>query len=36
VPEKVKSALTIIPVSDVREVLEAALEPATAPARVAA
>jgi ATP-dependent Lon protease len=32
VPDKVKSALAIIPVADVREVLATALEPATAPA----
>jgi len=36
VPEKVRSALTVLPVTDVREVLAAALEPATAPAVVAA
>jgi ATP-dependent Lon protease len=36
VPEHVKSALDIHPVTDVREVLELALEPATAPAAVAA
>jgi ATP-dependent Lon protease len=36
VPEKVKSALTIIPVTDVRDVLGAALEPATTPSAIAA
>ena len=36
VPEKVKSALTIIPVTDVRDVLATALEPATVPAAIAA
>jgi len=36
VPEKVRSALDIRPVSDVREVLELALEPATVPERALA
>src|SRR5216683_3119036 len=36
VPENVRAALEIHPVSDVREVLELALEPATAPAPAAA
>jgi ATP-dependent Lon protease len=36
VPESVRAQLEIHPVSDVREVLELALEPATAPAAVAA
>jgi len=36
VPEKVRAALDIHPVSDVREVLELALEPAAPPAAVAA
>jgi ATP-dependent Lon protease len=36
VPENVRAALTVYPVSDVREVLERALEPARSPAAVAA
>src|ERR1700722_6006750 len=36
VPENVRAALQVFPVSDVREVLERALEPATSPAAVAA
>ena len=36
VPEKVREALDIHPVSDVREVLELALEPASSAAAVAA
>jgi ATP-dependent Lon protease len=36
VPEKVRAALSIHPVSDVREVLELALEPANVRATVAA
>ena len=36
VPENVREALSIHPVSDVREVLELALEPATARSAVAA
>jgi|CZKW01.1.fsa_nt_gi ATP-dependent Lon protease len=36
VPEKVRSALTVLPVTDVREVLAAALAPATAQAAIAA
>jgi ATP-dependent Lon protease len=36
VPENVRAALEIHPVSDVREVLELALEPATSPAAIAA
>ena len=36
VPEKVRQELTIMPVSDVRQVLGAALEPAAAPTAVAA
>ncbi len=36
VPENVRAALEVHPVSDVREVLERALEPASAPAAVAA
>ncbi|MDQ2875835.1 MAG: endopeptidase La [Actinomycetota bacterium] len=36
VPENVRAALQVFPVSDVREVLERALEPASAPAAVAA
>ncbi len=36
VPENVRAALQVFPVSDVREVLERALEPANAPAAVAA
>jgi ATP-dependent Lon protease len=36
VPENVRAELTVHPVSDVREVLDLALEPATAPATIAA
>ncbi len=36
VPDNIRAALSIHPVSDVREVLELALEPATAPAAIAA